>query len=191
MKPTIFEGDLVLINKLAYDLKVPFTTVHLAQWDNPKRGDIVVLYAPDSGTRLVKRVIGLPGDAIELKNDVLVINGKPLSYCLDDPGTFQTDIFEDPSPLVVREQLGSKDHFVMILPSRPALRTFGAIVVPKGKYFVMGDSRDNSHDSRYFGAVARDQIIGCVSAVLISFSPSRYLMPRPERFFRGMDIKRS
>src|SRR5215469_6073582 len=72
MKPTILEGDRVYVNKLAYDLKVPFTTWHLAQWDNPKRGEIVVFYSPYDGKRLVKRVIGLPGDNIELRNDNLI-----------------------------------------------------------------------------------------------------------------------
>src|ERR1700728_265531 len=75
MNPTIVQGDRVFVNKLAYDLKVPFTTWHLAQWSNPKRGDIVVFYSPVDGTRLVKRVIGLPGDRIEQDNDHLLING--------------------------------------------------------------------------------------------------------------------
>src|SRR6516162_10613328 len=70
MQPTILVGDRVFVNKLAYDLKVPFTTLHLAEWSNPKRGDIVVFYSPYDGTRLVKRVVGLPGDSIELRNDV-------------------------------------------------------------------------------------------------------------------------
>ena len=69
MKPTILEGDRVFVNKLAYDLKVPFTTRHLAEWSNPHRGDIVVFFSPHDGTRLVKRVVGLPGDTIELRND--------------------------------------------------------------------------------------------------------------------------
>src|SRR5271155_1268802 len=68
MNPTIVQGDRVFVNKLAYDLKVPFTTWHLAQWSNPKRGDIVVFFSPVDGTRLVKRVIGLPGDQVELAN---------------------------------------------------------------------------------------------------------------------------
>src|SRR5258707_4743278 len=75
MKPTIIEGDRVLVNKLAYDLKVPFTTWHIAQWDNPKRGDVVVFYSPADEVRLVKRVIGLPGDRIELKNNEVFVNG--------------------------------------------------------------------------------------------------------------------
>src|SRR2546421_4007156 len=77
MKPTIMEGDRVFVNKLAYDLKVPFTTWHLAQWDNPKRGDIVVFFSPADGQRLVKRVVGLPGDRIELANNELLVNGAP------------------------------------------------------------------------------------------------------------------
>src|SRR5580692_5570318 len=80
MNPTIVQGDRVFVNKLAYDLKVPFTTWHLAQWSNPKRGDIVVFFSPADGTRLVKRVIGLPGDKIELAGEHLLINGRPADY---------------------------------------------------------------------------------------------------------------
>src|SRR5579862_9307176 len=80
MKPTILEGDRVWVNKLAYDLKVPFTTWHLAQWGDPQRGDIVVFYSPYDGKRLVKRVIGLPGDLLELRNENLILNGQPVEY---------------------------------------------------------------------------------------------------------------
>src|SRR5262249_14381478 len=80
MKPTIVEGDRVYVNKLAYDLKVPFTTWHIAEWDNPQRGDIVVFFSPHDGKRLVKRVVGLPGDSIELRNDVLILNGQIVEY---------------------------------------------------------------------------------------------------------------
>ena len=80
MKPSILEGELVFVNKLAYDLKVPFTTLHLSTWANPVRGDVVVFYSPQDGTRLVKRVVGLPGDTVTLKNDVLYLNGIPQQY---------------------------------------------------------------------------------------------------------------
>ena len=80
MKPTILEGDRVYVNKLAYDLKVPFTTWHIAEWSNPKRGEIVVFYSPYNGQRLVKRVIGLPGDTLELRNEALILNGQPVQY---------------------------------------------------------------------------------------------------------------
>jgi len=85
MKPTILEGDRVFVNKLAYDLKVPFTTRHVTEWSNPQRGDIVVFFSPKDGTRLVKRVIGLPGDTVELQNERLVINGQPVEYASPDP----------------------------------------------------------------------------------------------------------
>src|ERR1041385_1038949 len=80
MKPTILEGGRVFVNKLAYDLKVPFTTWHLAEWSAPQRGDIVVFYSPKDGTRLVKRTVGLPGDTVELRGDKLIINGTDVTY---------------------------------------------------------------------------------------------------------------
>src|SRR6266481_8840380 len=80
MQPTILVGDRVLVNKLAYDLKVPFTTWHVLEWANPRRGDIVVFYSPYDGKRLVKRVVGLPGDTVELRNNALVLNGQPVHY---------------------------------------------------------------------------------------------------------------
>ena len=76
MKPTIQEGDRVVVNKLAYDLKVPFTMIELAKWGDPKRGDIVVLFSPEDGVRLVKRVVAVPGDRIEMRNEQLFVNGQ-------------------------------------------------------------------------------------------------------------------
>jgi len=95
MKPSILEGELVLVNKLAYDLKVPFTTRHLSTWGNPIRGDVVVFFSPKDGTRLVKRVIGLPGDTVELRHEVLYVNGIPEQYSFIDSGPFLRDVFED------------------------------------------------------------------------------------------------
>ena len=190
MKPSIFEGELALVNKLAYDLKVPFTTIHLSTWGNPERGDVVVFYSPKDGTRLVKRVIGLPGDTIEMRDEVLYVNGTAERYSPADATPFLPGIFEDQHPLVVIEHLPECDHYVMALPSRGAMRTFGPLVVPKGEYFMMGDSRDNSNDSRFIGAVPREKILGRVPRVLLSFDPSRYFLPRPQRFLKPMKIVR-
>ncbi|MEN3370635.1 MAG: signal peptidase [Verrucomicrobiota bacterium] len=153
MKPSILEGELVLVNKLAYDLKVPFTTLHLSTWDNPVRGDVVVFYSPKDGTRLVKRVVGLPGDTVTLRNNVLHVNGVPQQYSAADAAPFRRDLFEDASPVVAIEHLEACDHYVMSLPSRQAMRNFGPFVVPADQYFMMGDSRDNSADSRFIGPV--------------------------------------
>src|SRR5438067_11429084 len=80
MKPTIMEGDRIWVNKLAYDLKVPFTTWHLAEWADPRRGEIVVFNSPADGKRLVKRIVGIPGDTVQLVNDQLIINGEAAHY---------------------------------------------------------------------------------------------------------------
>ena len=186
MKPTILEGELVLVNKLAYDLKVPFTTRHLSAWADPARGDVAVFFSPQDGTRLVKRVIGLPGDTVEMRNDVLHLNGVAQRYTIRDARPFQRDIFEDQHPIVATEHLGTTDHYVMALPGRAALRTFGPYQVPAGHYFMMGDSRDNSNDSRFYGPVPREQVVGRASAVILSFDPSRFLRPRFKRMVQPL-----
>jgi signal peptidase I len=188
MKPSILEGELVLVNKLAYDFKVPFTTLHLFTWSNPARGDVVVFYSPKDGTRLVKRVVGLPGDTVELRNDILFLNGIPQQYSVTDPAPFLRDVFEDQNPVIAIEHLAACDHYIMALPGRGALRTFGPIVVPADNYFMMGDSRDNSADSRYIGPVPREKILGRVPRVLFSFDPSRYFIPRLQRVLEPMKI---
>ncbi|HEY4416840.1 MAG TPA: signal peptidase I [Verrucomicrobiae bacterium] len=192
MKPTILEGDRVFINKLAYDLKVPFTTWHLAEWANPQRGDIVVFYSPQDGTRLVKRVIGLPGDTIELRDEQLVINGQPMNYAsLNTDISGQLSGTEQQDSRFATERLTGHTHAVMAIPRLPAKRTFGPVQVPEGKYFMMGDNRDNSFDSRYFGTVDRKQIIGKATSVVMSLDKKDYYLPRTQRFFKPLDAKDS
>jgi signal peptidase I len=188
MNPTIVQGDRVFVNKLAYDLKVPFTTWHLAQWSNPKRGDIVVFFSPVDGTRLVKRVIGLPGDKIQLANDRLLINGRPSEY--DSlPADTGRDVPPDhdlPRVYAQEKAGGMPSHAVTLLPQRLALRTFGPTNVPAGQYFMMGDNRDNSNDSRFWGTVDRNRIVGRASMVVISLDRRHYFEPRWHRFFTGL-----
>lgn len=191
MKPTILEGDLVLVNKLAYDLKVPFTTRHLAQWSDPARGDVVVFFSPANGMRLVKRVVGLPGDTIELRREVLYVNGAAQGYTGADVRPFQRDIFEDRHPVLAVERLGPVDHYVLALPGRVAMRSFGPTVVPPGRYFMMGDSRDNSTDSRFIGTVPRAEIVGRASAVIVSFDTGHFLLPRLKRIGHPLRLDRT
>ena len=183
MKPTILEGDRIFVNKLAYDLKVPFTTWHLAQWDNPKRGDIVVFFSPADGKRLVKRVIGLPGDEIAMLRNRLFINGEVLDYA-----PLEQEIIEQLAPdqqathFFFNEHLTEETHPMMIAPARPSLHTFAPVTVPDGRYFVMGDNRDNSADSRVFGFVERRRIIGRATTVVLSLNYDHYYFPRWDRF---------
>ena len=187
MRPTILEGDRVFVNKIAYDLKVPFTTWHLAEWGNPQRGDIVVFFSPHNGKRLVKRVIGLPGDTIELRNNALVINGRPVAYhpiteemLRDIPATARA------GRVFASEQLPGQAHAVAGNPAAPAPRTFAPFRVPEGQYFMMGDNRDDSFDSRFWGTVERKQIVGRATAVVMSLNRDNYWLPRWQRFFTSL-----
>jgi signal peptidase I len=188
MKPTIIEGDRVFVNKLAYDLKVPFTTWHLAQWSHPQRGDIVVFFSPADEIRLIKRVVGLPGDEIQLVNERLYVNGKPASYePLSEKMVEALPLPEKPSHLFVNESVADAHaHPVMITPLAQAPRDFGPIVVKADHYFMMGDNRDNSFDSRFYGAVERQRIVGRASSVVISLDRQNYFLPRWNRFFSHM-----
>jgi signal peptidase I len=190
MKPTILEGDRVFVNKLAYDLKVPFTTWHLAEWSNPQRGDVVVFYSPHDEVRLVKRVVGVPGDTVELRNDQLVINGKPMEYGpLGVEVSGQLSEGERQQSLFATEKLTGHSHAVMAIPGVAAKRSFGPVQVPEGQYFMMGDNRDNSFDSRYYGTVERRRIVGRATEVVLSVDRGHSWLPRKQRFFRALDGK--
>jgi len=182
MKPTIEEGDRVVVNKLAYDLKVPFTTFEVFKWADPQRGDIVVLFSPVDGTRLVKRVVGVPGDKIEMRDNQLFVNGRAAQW---KEISTQVDS-EQGSSLVVEENLAGRTHRVMFTPQIPAVRSFGPVVVPPGRYFVMGDNRDNSNDSRFIGLIDRRRIVGKATAVAFSFDRAHYFAPRFDRFFKSI-----
>lgn len=187
MKPTILEGDLVLVNKLAFDLKVPFTLARLGTWGEPERNDIVVFFSPFDGTRLVKRVVAVPGDTLELRENVLYLNGAPMTYELLGRETFAGEIYEDAAAVIARERNENGSHLVMALPSHKASRSFSPVTVPPGRFFMMGDSRDNSFDSRYFGFVERKQIVGRSRRVILSFDKNHTYWPRFSRFFAAFD----
>ncbi|MCP4106447.1 MAG: signal peptidase I [Desulfobacteraceae bacterium] len=187
MKPTILEGDRLLINKLAYDLKVPFTTWHIACWGHPDRGDIVVFFSPENGRRLVKRVIGVPGNTIAMINNQLFINGKQVKYeALDKEIIDQLPTDQQGRHLFYSENISGEKHPVMITPNRRSLHSFGPMIVPDGQYFMMGDNRDNSADSRYFGFVDRNLIVGRAVGIFISLKYNENYFPRWHRFFQGL-----
>jgi signal peptidase I len=188
MNPTILEGDYIFVNKAAYDLRVPFTLARLAAWSDPARGDIVICFSPLDGKRLVKRVVGLPGDTLSMSNNQLVINGEPLNQ---EPMSAQ-DFHGLTTTLrcygrFAREDLGGRTHAIVTVPSMPAKRSFKPITIPEGAYFVMGDNRDNSLDSRMFGLIARRAIVGKAVGIAGSFNIKDKYQPRLGRFFSGLN----
>lgn len=183
MKPTILEGDRIYVNKLAYDLKVPFTTAHLASWSEPERGDIVVFRSPVDGKRLVKRVVGIPGDVIRMEENHLTINGQPLYY--EKAGDLPVET--EPGVRYLHEILSGHSHWVQIVPWQPFLSTFGPVTVPEGSYLMLGDNRNNSADSRVFGFVPRRNILGKATAVALSLDINHGYVPRWDRFFTALD----
>lgn len=179
MAPTIQAGDGIVINKLAYGLCVPLTHLNLLRWASPQRGDVVVLDSPADGQRLVKRIVAQPGDKIEMLSDRLLVNGKFVQYLRDEP-------FCSDSTLVFTETIDGRPHRVQVSPGLENFECFGPLVVPAGHYFVMGDNRDHSRDSRCFGFVPAECILGKAVGLAFSLDAGDGYRPRWKRFFRGL-----
>ncbi|UCD75231.1 MAG: signal peptidase I [Phycisphaerales bacterium] len=188
MEPTILVGDRILVNKLAYGLRVPFTHFYALSWSGPQRGDIVVFHAPGDGKRMAKRVIAIPGDRIAMRNNRLFINGAAMPVERRTAAELEANDLTDPAPhLFGLETLDTVEHAVMAQPHRPAPRSFDEITVPAGQYFMMGDNRDNSGDSRSFGFVPRHRILGRAYGTAYSFDHDDWYRPRWSRFLRDLD----
>lgn len=183
MYPTLMIGDRIVSNRLAYDVKIPFTDVIVKHIADPQRGDIVTFISPEDGNRLVKRVIGLPGDVVEMRGEELVVNGVKASYTLAD-GDIAKQLTPDYSgrQLTLNEQVLGSHHSIIVMPERMAVRSFGPVTVPPGQYLMLGDNRDASKDSRYIGFVKRELITGQVTRVAFSLDTDKFYLPRAERF---------
>jgi signal peptidase I len=143
MEQTLLIGDHLLVSRFGYDAQVPFTNWHMSLWRDPQRQQIVVFRPPQGGQDYIKRIIGIPGDHVEIRDNVVWVNGRPL---------------EEP--------------YLIELPVKEADWKYGSVVVPPGHYFMMGDNRDNSEDSRYWGFVPRENIIGTPLIIYMSLDAS-------------------
>lgn len=182
MRPTLLEGDVVLVNRLAYDFKLPLTDILLLRLGDPQRGDVVTFTSPIDGTRLIKRLVAIPGDVVEMRDEHLIINGVALEYA-------DFRIVEERGEVGARhpairgtERAAGSARAIQYLPDVQAMRSFDAVVVPKDGYFFLGDNRDNSADSRYIGVVPRQRLIGRAHHVLVSADITDSWLPRLERF---------
>jgi signal peptidase I len=186
MHPNLLEGDVVFVNRLAYNVKVPLTDIVLGTTGEPQRGDIVTFSSPQNGTRLIKRVIALPGDRVEMRNEQLIINGKAATYDMLGSGTENVGAVGDLTTVQLRESLGGGTHQIQLLPQVTARRDFQAMTVPAGQYMMLGDNRDNSQDSRYIGLVPRELLIGRAERILASADIKGNWAPRTERFGKNL-----
>lgn len=159
MMPTLLVGDFILVNKFVYGVRLPVINTKIIDMGEPKRGDVAVFrYPKDPSTDYIKRVIGLPGDRISYYNKQLYINGQKMP--LEDK-----DIYEGvgsgigmSGAEVELEDLDGVQHNILINRHRPTVND--EFIVPEGHFFVMGDNRDNSNDSRYWGTVPEENLVG-------------------------------
>lgn len=187
MHPNLLEGDVVFVNRLAYNVKLPLTDVVLGTTGEPQRGDIVTFSSPKDGTRLIKRVIALPGDRVEMRNEQLVINGQPAGYAALGRATENVNGLGELAALRLGESIAdARAHAIQLMPQVQARRDFAPLTVPPGEYMMLGDNRDNSQDSRYIGLVPRALLIGRAERVLASADITGNWHPRTERF--GMSL---
>lgn len=178
MQPTIEIGDRIVVNKMAYDLKIPLTNITLTRIAEPNRGDIVVFESKAAENRLIKRVIGLPGDKVSMANEILTINGNRLSYTLN--------VTESHEKQTVENLVGLK-HIVKYGPTRsPNLASFNTVTVPADHYLVLGDNRRNSADSRVYGFVPRKELKGKANYVAFSLNYDNYYLPKTHRFLKNL-----
>ncbi len=159
MMPTLLVGDFILVNKFSYGIRLPSVNTKVIAIDDPERGDIIVFrYPEDPRIDYIKRVVGVPGDKISYRNKVLYVNGERATikeigrYIGTGGGSQMTGAYH------LNETLQGISHDILVMPSRQ-IYDFD-FTVPEGEYFVMGDNRDNSRDSRYWGTVPDENLIG-------------------------------
>ena len=191
MIPTLLVGDLILVNKFHYGLRLPVLNTKITEGSKPQRGDVMVFrYPPKPSLDYIKRVVGVPGDTVAYLNKRLTINGQPM------PVTALPDFFDDDSMRYFKqyeEELSGVKHAILNDDTRPAFvpgadkftghegctYTIEGVTckVPEGQYFMMGDNRDNSLDSRYWGFVPEQNIVGKAFFVWMNFSSLKRIGP--------------
>lgn len=169
MMPTLLIGDFILVNKFTYGIRLPVINTKIVEMGEPERGDIVVFRFPkDPTVDYIKRVIGLPGDRIKYVDKQLYVNGQRVKQ-------IPLGIYEgagQAGEILLSEELDKVTHDILVRQGDPAARE-GEFVVPEGQYFVMGDNRDNSNDSRFWGSVPEANLVGKAFFIWMSWDSGK------------------
>jgi signal peptidase I len=183
MNPTLVAGDRVIVNKLAYSLRVPFTLREIARWGVPARGDVITFDSPQDDVNLIKRVVAVSGDTVAMRANQLSINGEPVARTLVDARRVIPSESGDLLAEIWRESLAGTNIEVARLPALNRYTEFGPVEVPAGHVLVLGDSRDNSNDSRFIGFIDVNRVTGRAARVVMSHDPQGMYLPRTERWW--------
>jgi signal peptidase I len=188
MYPSIFVGDRIVVDKLAYDLRLPFTLTRIFRLHKPQRGDVVTFVSPIDELLLVKRIIGVPGDTIGLIDNQLTVNGQTAHYePLSSAEIRLLPLADRHRYDFYRETVQGDERLVMFLHGHGThANSIAPVTVPDNQYLVLGDNRDNSQDSRVIGFVDRDLILGKAESVAFSLDYDHYYQPRLDRFFTAL-----
>lgn len=193
MMPTLLVGDFILVNKFTYGIRLPVINTKVVELNNPERGDVMVFrYPGDPSLDYIKRVIGVPGDVVEYRDKKLTINGKPVPAVNTGTYSYVGNGLNYITAMVYKERLNGTDHTMMTEPDKPPVYPTQVVdfpyrencsynaegvgfacKVPKGEYFMMGDNRDESNDSRYWGFVPDRNIVGKAFLIWMNFDEFR------------------
>ncbi|MBI1861034.1 MAG: signal peptidase I [Deltaproteobacteria bacterium] len=176
MVPTLQKGDHIFVSKFSYGLSLPFSKTLLAKWASPRRGDVIVFLFPrDESVHYIKRVVGVPGDKIQIEGRKVVINGQEVKRDLISNVASLEHVYgsENLSGEIYAEKLGDVDHFVRFAGKRSDSRGTTEWEVPPDQFFVMGDNRDDSYDSREGYFVPRENIKGRAQVIWLSLDMER------------------
>lgn len=194
MEPNIMVGDRIVVDKISYDLRLPFSLKRIYAWSDPQRGDVVTFPNPNDDRVYVKRLIAVPGDIVEMRDNQLIINGEHATYKRLDKDT-ETQLAGHlrhrslRSHRLLEESILGSTRIIMEMRrgGNYLVRSFGPVEVPPNAYFVMGDNRDNSKDSREFGFLERERVLGRAYAIAFSVDTNNSYTPRGSRFFTDLE----
>jgi signal peptidase I len=167
--PSYFPGDRVLINKAAYDIRLPYTDLVVVSHADPEVGDMVLYRSPGSELLVFKRVVGGPGDVISMRDNHLTVNGNALAYAGADEEAYRSISMADRLGSVIETEAGNGPaHPITYTPGAGRRASFEPVRVPEGHYYLIGDNRDLSEDSRAYGPVPRERVLGRLGLKLTS-----------------------